>query len=98
MLNFLLILAQGVSIDQKDTGLPPVAADATTLQIGLQLVFGVIGAVAILFIVVSALRLIVSGGDSQAVAKTRQSIIYAAIGLVIVVSAELIVTFVVGRL
>lgn len=90
------IILGAVSADE--VGLPRVSAEPGFIQTGLQLVFGVIGAVAIIFIIISALRLIVSGGDPQAVAKTRQSIIYAAVGLVIVVSAELIVTFVIGRL
>jgi hypothetical protein len=92
------LFADTINITPDDTGLPNVKADPSTLQVGLQLLFGVLGAVAIIYIILSALKLVVSQGDPQSVAKTRQSIIYAAVGLVIVISAELIVTFVLGRI
>lgn len=92
----ILRLISAVSADEVN--LPRAAADPAFLQKALQLLFGVVGALTLIFIILSALKLVVSQGDSQAVAKTRQSIIYAAIGLIIVISAELIVTFVLDRL
>ncbi len=76
------------------TGLPTASANNSTLQPILQIVFGVIGALALLFIVIAALQFITSGGDPQNVAKARQTILYAAIGLIVAVMAEVLVTYV----
>ncbi|HUD10651.1 MAG TPA: pilin [Candidatus Saccharimonadales bacterium] len=78
-----------------DTQLPAVqASDIMTI---LQYVFGVVGALALVIIVIAGLQFITSNGDPQGVARARSAIIYAAIGLVLCISAEVIVTFVVNN-
>lgn len=78
-----------------DTGLPQVqSTDFTTI---FQYLFGFIGALSVLILVVAGLRFILANGDPQSVAKARNTIIYAAIGLAIAVSAEIIVTFVLNN-
>ncbi len=85
-------------VPKCDTGLPQVALTAGSIQSVLQIVFGVLGAVAVIIIVIAGLQFIASQGDPQGVAKARMTIIYAAIGLGISLMAEAIVTFVLGRL
>lgn len=80
------------------TGLPQVSATTTTLQPVLQIVFGIIAAVAVLIIVLNGFKLVTSQGSPDAVAKTRDAVIAASIGLVVAISAEIIVSFVLGRL
>jgi len=81
-----------------DTGLPTVQAGKTQLDQVLSIVFGVFAAIAVLMVILGGLRYITSQGNPQEVAKARDTIIFAGIGLVIAVSAEAIVFFVVGRL
>ena len=57
--------------------------------------FGIMGAISFLLIVVSGLRFSLSRGNSESVAKARNSIIYSAVGLVISMLAFAIVRFVV---
>ncbi len=80
------------------TGLPRVCATDSAVRSGLQLLFGVVAIVTVIYIMIAGIKLMVDQGDPQSVAKSRQSIIYAALGLVIVLTAEIIVTFVLGRL
>lgn len=80
------------------TNLPTVTANQPTLTNLLSVVFGVIGAVTVLIIIVQAIRFILSDGDSQKAAEARKGVIYAAVGLGVVVSAEIIIRFVIGRL
>lgn len=80
------------------TTIPNVAADQSTVANVLGIVFGVIGAVTVLIIIVQAIRFILSNGDSQKAADARKGVIYAAVGLGVVVSAEIIIRFVIGRL
>ncbi len=81
-----------------DNPFPNVHADNASLQKILGLVFGTIAAVTVIFIIINAIRYSTSLGDPQANARIRNSIIYASIGLVIVLGAEAIVTLAIGRL
>jgi hypothetical protein len=56
------------------------------------------GSVAVLIIVLSGIRYIISRGDPQSITKAKNSILYAVIGLVICMSAGAIVNFVLRRL
>lgn len=79
------------------TGLPKVAANQNSLTVAMQLVFGIIGAIAVITIIVGALSMISAQGDPQKVAKARQTVIFAVVGLAIAISAEAIVTFTIGH-
>lgn len=84
------------------TDLPQVSASggsgSNDVQIILQLVFAAIGAMALIIIVVAAIQFITSGGEPQETAKARSTIIYAAVGLLLALSAEVIVTFVLNSI
>ena len=82
----------------QPAGLPQTPANSNTLQHVLEIVFVIIGALAVLMITISGFRYIVSAGDPQRVAKAKDGIIYALVGLIIAIFAESIVVFVVKRL
>jgi hypothetical protein len=81
-----------------NTGLPVINATNSQLQIILQLAFGIIGALAVITIIIGALYMVTAQGDPQKAARARQTVIFAAVGLAVAVSAEAIIVFVVGRL
>lgn len=56
----------------------------------LNVVYSVIGMIAVLIIVICGIMITTSDGDSQKVATARRGIIYALVGLLIVVSAFII--------
>ncbi len=104
MLNFVILATRFAQFtncapdrSDCDTNLPTVPASSDNLKVALQLVLGVVAAATIIFIIINALRYLTSLGDPQANARLRNGIVYAAIGLIIVLSAEAIVTFVLGR-
>lgn len=84
-------------VDGFDTGLPTTCADSNAVKTVLQIVFGVIAVTTVIFIIIYAIRYQTSIGNPQATEKLRNSIIYAAIGLAVALSAEAIVTFMLGR-
>lgn len=90
-------LVQCVGGGTCDTGLPMVAAGHDQLQQILQIVFGTLAAISVLMLVISGLRFITAQGNPQETAKARNTIVYAVIGLVISVSAEAIVAFVLSK-
>lgn len=80
-----------------NTGLPNVAASSIQLQSILQIVFVVLGAVAVLFVVIGGVKLTLSSGNPQEITKAKNTIIYALAGLVIAAFAEVIVSFVLSQ-
>lgn len=62
---------------------------------GLTIAFGLAAAIALLMIVINGYMYITASGDPKKTAEARQGIFYAAIGLVVSVSAITIVTFVI---
>jgi len=80
-----------------DTGLPTATASSSNLQHLLQIVFGIFTAVVVLVIVIAAFNIVIAQGDSSKVAKQRGVIIYALVGLIVSISAEVIVSVVLGR-
>jgi hypothetical protein len=54
----------------------------------------IVGFIAVIMIIVAGIRYITSGGESSNVATAKNTIIYAVIGLVIVVFAQILVHFV----
>ena len=85
-------------VDNLCIGLPTPKADGANLQTVAHIFVGVIAVVAVLIIVISALNIVTAGGDAAKVAKARSAILYALIGLVIAVIADVIVALVLGRL
>jgi arginine exporter protein ArgO len=71
---------------------------ATNVGNALTIVFGVAGAVAFAVVVFAGLKFVLSSGNPQEMAKAKDTIINAIIGLVVAASAVIIVQFVVGYL
>lgn len=94
MTDKLLYLFAQYQISVKP--LPGVVADDTKVKSILTIVFTLIGAISVLFVVIGGMRYISSQGDPQNIAKAKGTIIYAIVGLLVSITAVAIVTFVVG--
>ncbi len=95
---YRVILLASVLTPIQPTGLPHVGANTSTINNILSIAFTVIGALAVLAIVVSGLRYVLAGGDPQKTSKAKNGIIFALVGLAVAVSAQAIVTYVIGNL
>jgi type IV secretory pathway VirB2 component (pilin) len=80
------------------SGLPQTVADDNALSNVLNAVFVIVGALAVLFIVLAGFRMVTAGDNPTKVAESRRQIIFAALGLVVVAAAASIVNFVLGRI
>lgn len=65
---------------------------------GLNIAFGILGSISLIVIIISGIRLIASAGNPDAIGKLRSTLIYAAIGLIVSLSAAAILNLVLGRL
>jgi len=77
---------------------PPGVDNGNLIQVILADLFGVIGALSLLFLIIGGFRYVLSSGDPQNTALAKGTIIYAIIGLLIAVVAESIVSLVLGKL
>ncbi|HSX36070.1 MAG TPA: hypothetical protein VLH84_04005 [Patescibacteria group bacterium] len=77
--------------------LPGTAADQAHIQTIANIVFGIFSAAALLVLVISGLRYVTSNGDPNAMARTRNTIIFTSIGLLVTLMAFAIVSFVIGN-
>ena len=90
--------ASGTNVckDVKSTGSTnPVIR---VLRIAISIIALAIGVAAVVVIIVSALKLVLGGGDPKEVQSARSGIIYALVGLVVAVVAQSLVAFVLNKL
>jgi len=94
-MNFLLHLAQK-KIDAGDLGIPKADANVL-LSNGFDIVYFLAGAIAVVVIIISGIFYVISNGDSGRVAKAKNYLTYAIVGLIVVLMAWGITNFVIGR-
>jgi uncharacterized membrane protein YidH (DUF202 family) len=83
-------------VDIPQNGLAP--GSGGIVQRALQLFFGIAGAVAVLMVALGAFRYVISRGDPGAIKTAKETIIYAAVGLVITITGYGLVSFVVTKI
>lgn len=86
-----------VCTDGKNTSDPITGSNGLIMKI-VNVVAVISGVAAVIIIVVAGFRFITSGGSSDEVAGARRAIIYASVGLIIIVLARTIVAFVLSAL
>jgi hypothetical protein len=78
-----------------NTDLPKTKSDS--LIPILNVAFGILGAISLLVVTIAGIQFAASGGDPQKVAKARNTIFYALIGLGVAIFAAVIVDFVIAK-
>ncbi len=63
----------------------------------LQILSLVAGVIAVIMIIIGGLKFITASGDANGIKSARNTLIYAVVGLVIVLMAQIIVHFVLGK-
>jgi len=66
----------------------------TYLKNGVNILLYILGAVAVIMIILSGIYYTISGGDSTATAKAKNTLMYSVIGLIVALSALAIVNLV----
>jgi hypothetical protein len=92
--NILNHLAQVDATPLPNSGATGDVAQGAVSTV-LQILFGTLGSIALLIIVVSGLRYILAAGDPTATAQAKNTILYAVVGLAVSLAAFSIVTFVI---
>jgi hypothetical protein len=87
--SFSRISASGINIPNTDAN--------AVLAGGLNIVYMVAGIIAVIAIIFAGFSYVNSMGDPSAVAKAKNIIMYAVIGLVVIIMAFTVTWFVIGR-
>ncbi len=84
-------------LNTTDIGVPD-HSNSLTIDGGLRtiigVVFAIVGGTSVVFIIIGAIKYILSGGDSSGVKSAKETIIYAVAGLVVALLAFGIVNFI----
>lgn len=87
----------GVCVDTAQQSKSKNNVFAGVIKDVIEVLSYITGIAAVIMLIISGIRLVVSGGEPNNVAAARTGIITALIGIVIVVFAQLIVLFVLDR-
>ena len=96
LLKFAQKLVIGTDESKNQVNLPTLT-DELLLKNGLNLFYFIVGAVAVIVIIVAGIMYATSGGDSGSVTKAKNMILYSVVGLIIVSAAFAITNFVAGN-
>lgn len=83
-------------INPSDVGISKVSADNAITGI-LNTAYFAAGIVAVIAIIISAIFYSISQGDAEKLKRGKNGVLYAVVGLVVVLSAFIITNFVIGR-
>lgn len=81
----------------KTDSIPHTPADiggGSNVQQALNILYEIVGALAVLMLIIAALRYVVAAGDPNSTAEAKRMIIYTLVGVIIVAFAATIVEFV----
>lgn len=84
MKQLLIQFAQ--KIDAGDVGIPKTSGE-NILHNGLNMVYFLAGAIAVIMIIVAGIMYVTSSGDSGRVTKAKNMLTYAIVGLIVVIIA-----------
>ena len=96
-MKILHYLASTLPLNTVDVENLPTGDTDAILSGALNLVYFAAGAAAVIVIVIAGYTFATTAGDAAKVAKARNTILFAVIGLVVVIAAFIITQFVLGR-
>ena len=89
-----IALEEGKTCDQVTAGKKD---PAETVKVALNIFTAIIGIIAVVVMMIAGVKYVTSQGESNQVNSAKNTILYAAIGLVVAMLAQVIVRFVLAR-
>ncbi len=84
-------------IDAGAVGIPTTGGDSI-LTNALNIFYSISGSVAVIVIVFAGIMYVASAGDAGRITRAKNMILYAVVGLIVILAAFAITNFVIGRL
>ncbi len=95
-INILLIRFAQL-VDGSGVDIPKTNFSSGKITVALNIAFGIAGAIALLIITISGFKYTMSMGEPTATKKAKDTILFAFIGLFVIMIATAIVNFVLGK-
>lgn len=92
------IYTQFALLKSSDVPNIPTGSADNLLYGGLNLAYFIAGIVAVIVIIISAITLVTNNGEPEALKTARNSILYAVVGLVVILAAFAVTWFIMGRI
>ena len=97
LFTHLAAISTGSDPDSTTTVNVPTGSADSLLTNGLNLVYFLAGAIAVIVIIVAGIMYVTSSGDAGRLTKAKNLLIYSIVGLVVVLIAFVVTNFVIGR-
>lgn len=97
MMSALYRIAASKIGTPSDLGIPENTLDRAALDTFLNGVYFIAGFVAVVIIIIASINYVTSAGDTNKITKAKNTILYAAIGLVFVIGAFAITNYVLAK-
>ena len=68
------------------------------MKLIINIISFIVGIASVVVLIIAGLKFAINGGDAQQVASARNTLIYALVGIVVTVLAQVIVVFVLNRI
>lgn len=91
-------ITEGAEKAQGDEVPDNIDGDDGLIKQVVNILLFIIGAVAVIMLIIGGLRYVVSGGDQNSVTAAKNTILYAVVGIIVAVFAYAIVNFVLDRI
>ena len=95
-MNALVLFAASLLGNAEDLGIPKKTADVAGLKGILDVIYMIAGVVAVIIMIVAAISYVTSSGDANKVKKAKDTIVYALIGLFLVIFAFTLTAYIAG--
>jgi hypothetical protein len=92
------LFAQGVKLTPSEIKSPVVVANSGSLQQLLSLAYFVAGIVCVIMIIIGGVRYTSSSGDAGGITSAKNTIMYAIIGLIVILTAAAITQLIFDKL
>jgi hypothetical protein len=97
LISYYVLSFAGVLSRGDVQNLPDAELGQTQIETVLRAVFGFAGGIALIMVVIGGFKYITSLGNAQNIAKAKDTILYALIGLAVCILGYAIVGFVITR-
>ena len=94
--NIIIRILASITIAIAALSPLPVAAIGSIAD-GASVLLFIVGAVAVIMLIIGGLKYIVSGGDASKVQSAKNTILYALVGIIVAILAYAAVNFVIGN-
>ena len=95
-MTYSLFVNLAVALSASDVNVPILSADVVVHNV-LNIAYFLMGIIAVIVIIVSGITYATSGGNAASVTKAKNQILYAVIGIVVVITAYAITNFILSR-